>query len=416
MKILAVVESIDVNDSSGTKGRVGFIQNMLAIGAEVKVIHYTRNFITDIPGVECVAISERKLNINYLLSRVRRVFIRLLKWDLFKGLENKIGFSFGFYNDSKSIKSFILKYAEDVDYILTMSKGSSFRTHHAMLNLAHLHKKWISYIHDPYPYSCYPEPYFWLEPAYNKKEKFFNLVVESAKYHILPSQLLLEWMGQFYPTLLSKGIIIPHQFVLDTHEDLILPDFFNASKFNILHAGNLLKQRSPEGLLKGFELFLKKNKEAAQHAELLLVGNASFHTALLENFLKRFQQIKLINKNLPFKTVINLQKESSVNVILEANGSISPFLPGKFPHCVISDKPILVIGPKNSEVMRLLGQDYLYHATSNDVNLIAKHIEKLYFIWRANKTEMVLNRNDISYYLSTTFLKRVFKDNFDYVS
>jgi hypothetical protein len=34
------------------------------------------------------------------------------------------------------------------------------------------------------------------------------------------------------------------------------PSYFDVSKFNVLHAGNLMKQRSPEGLIAGFQLFL----------------------------------------------------------------------------------------------------------------------------------------------------------------
>lgn len=414
LKMLVVVESMDVNDSSGTKGRVALIQNMTAIGINIKVIHYTRRKVVNIPGVECIAISEKKFNLSYFLSRLRRVLLRYLNWDVFKALENNVGFSFGFHNDSKSIGKFISKYASDQDYILTMSKGSSFRTHHAMLNLSDLHSKWISYIHDPYPYSCYPEPYFWLEPAYKKKEQFFKSVSEKAKYHVLPSKLLLEWMGQFYPSLIEKGIIIPHQCVSNINDDADIPSFFTISKFNILHAGNLLKQRTPEGLLKGFELFLNNNKEAQNEVELLLIGKVSFHNELLDNFANRIPQLKIIRENLPFETVIKLQKKSSVNVILEANANFSPFLPGKFPHCVLADKPILFIGPNDSEVMRLLGQDYSYQSTSMDAILIAKLIEKLYLSWKISKMKMALNRIDISKYIGVEFLESVFEEKFYY--
>ena len=49
---------------------------------------------------------------------------------------------------------------------------------------------------------------------------------------------------------------------------------------------------------------------------------------------------------LPFKMVYAMQQHAAVNIILEARAEISPFLPGKFPHCVNADKPLLLLGQK----------------------------------------------------------------------
>ena len=40
--IIIVSESIDVNDSSASKGRVALINNLIKIGYQVTVLHYTR--------------------------------------------------------------------------------------------------------------------------------------------------------------------------------------------------------------------------------------------------------------------------------------------------------------------------------------------------------------------------------------
>ena len=41
-KILVIVDSIDVNDSSGSKANVALIQNLAACGFDVLVLHYTQ--------------------------------------------------------------------------------------------------------------------------------------------------------------------------------------------------------------------------------------------------------------------------------------------------------------------------------------------------------------------------------------
>jgi len=66
-KILVVVESIDVEDSSGSKANVALIQNLHQAGFEVLVYHYTRREI-QLPGIPCVAIKEKRWSGLFFLS------------------------------------------------------------------------------------------------------------------------------------------------------------------------------------------------------------------------------------------------------------------------------------------------------------------------------------------------------------
>src|SRR6187402_2922587 len=105
-KILVVVESINVEDSSGTKGRVALIYNLVKAGFDLKVLHYTPKEIF-LEGIDCVKIKERKFTALYFLSRMERVFTRITKISLNPYLESWFGFSFTFFNDVKSIKKSI---------------------------------------------------------------------------------------------------------------------------------------------------------------------------------------------------------------------------------------------------------------------------------------------------------------------
>src|SRR5690606_12996865 len=97
-----------------------------------------------------------------------------------------------------------------------------------------------------------------------------------------------------------------------------------------------------------------------------------------------------------------LQYNAAVNVILEAKSEISPFLPGKFPHCVVANKPILLLGPYYSETRRLLGTSYPFWSEIDEVESILNILEDLYEKW--NKNESELNRPDLNYYLSSEHL------------
>lgn len=405
-KILIVVDSINIEDSSGSKANVALINNLRLAGFEVLVCHYTLRDI-ELTNINTYAIAEIKTSVTYFLSRLQRVVSRNLKVNLAPFLERWFGFSFSFFNDTKSIKKALKKNEFKPDLVLTLSKGASFRPHYAVLKTPHFHEKWIAYVHDPFPFHFYPRPYNWIESSYRQKEQFFKELSLKAMHSAFPSELLKEWMSSYFPNFEKTGIIIPHQNERYKIQNTSFPSYFNVSKFNLLHAGNLMKQRSPEGLIKGFNLFLEQNPDAKIDAKLLLLGNASYHNEMLENYKKNIPELYIHSGNKPFDEVYNLQKNVSVNIILEAKGEISPFLPAKFPHCVEANKTILSLGPYYSETKRLLGKDYEFWSEVDDVQRIALLIEKLYQIWKRNPDDLQLNRKDLEEYVSVEHLKEI---------
>lgn len=411
-KILIVAESIDVEDSSGTKGRVALIKNLHKIGYDLKVFHYTRKAI-QLPGIQCLEIKEKRWTPLFFLSRVERYFRYIFKISLSRPLEKIFGFSFTLFNDRNSIIA-ALKTNEDFDpdLVLTLSKGGSFRPHHALLKMPQFHKKWMAYIHDPYPMHLYPRPYTWVEAGYHKKWKFMMDVSNNAAFAAFPSKLLMEWMGSYFTGYLEKGLVVPHQINSDEISFDIVPDYFDQEKFNVLHAGNLLWGRDPEGLLKGFSKFLKKNPEAEMDSQLFFLGGQNHYSTFLSEWKTKVPQVFVSEDYVPFKQVQTLQKLSAVNIILEAKSEISPFLPGKFPHCVIANSPILLLGPYYSESKRLLGEDYPYWAEIDKVDLISEILKNLYFQWKLDSKKLKLNRPDLEDYLSVNYLEDAINKTF----
>lgn len=406
-KILVITESIDFNDSSGANANVGLIKSLHALGYKVRVLHYNQKKIS-IEGIECIEVKEIKHSLIYFLSRSQRILQRKFKIDLSRFLENIFGNSFTFFNDAKSIAKGIEKnYAQD-DLIITASKGASFRPHYAMLSLPQLYEKWLAYVHDPFPFEYYPAPYKKDDKGFKFKESFFRKVSDKARYSAFPSMLLRDWMGSYFPNFLSTGIVIPHQNLsTQNFKPLEFPNYFNPNNFSLLHAGTLFKERNPEALIKGYLLFLDRNQNAIKNSSLLLLGPGSSHKKTIED--NSIKNIFWSNVRLPYKEISFIQKNTTVNIILEAVSEISPFLPGKFPHCVNADKPILLLGSSRSECRRLLGEDYQYYSEANDVPKISSIIEKLYIQWENNKS-LKLDRPDLEYYFSTDYLNKKVKD------
>ena len=415
-KILVVAESIDVEDSSGTKGRVALVKNLVKIGYDLEVYHYTPKEI-HLKGIKCVKIPEDRRSLLFFLSRTERYLRYFLKIYLHNYLETIFGFSFTLMNDRNSIvKALRKKKAMDPDLILTLSKGGSFRPHHALLKMPEWHHKWAAYIHDPYPMHVYPKPYTWKEPGFEKKEKFMKDMSEAAAVSIFPSKLLMEWMGGFFKGYLKKGIVIPHQIDEEKEQkqhSVQFPEYFDKEKFNILHAGNLLWGRDPFGLIHAFRKFARNDKEKMADCRLIFIGPQNHYSEELLQLHNSDEPFFMSKDSLSFSVVQQLQKVASVNVILEAKSEISPFLPGKFPHCVLANKTILLLGPPYSESRRLLGEKYPYWAEIDDENTIENILEALYLKWKANAERLLLNREDLEEYLSINYLENTFQKCMD---
>jgi hypothetical protein len=402
MKILVISESINVEDSSGSKVNVALITNLKKAGYQLKVLHYSHKKV-QLEGIECHLIKENKFSLLYLLSRLVRYFQRKTNININSRLEYLFGFSFTHSNDTNSIAKSILNEVKDTtDLIITLSKGGSFRPHRAMLKLAHLQYKWLAYIHDPYPFHIYPRPYNWVEKSYEHKEKFMRSITEKATNLAFPSLLLKDWMASYFNEVSKKSIIIPHQ-IGDEFPFQKLPEFFNKKQFSLLHAGNLLKQRNPEFLIKGFFQFIENNLLNKNETKLILIGHNDEHKELLSQFQNHPNII--IRDYIEYRIVQSLEKNVSVNIILEAISEISPFLPGKFPNCVAANKPIIILGPYYSEVKRLLGKNYINWSEANDKDAIEKIISKLYYKWKNNPEKLKLDRKDLIEYCSEEKLK-----------
>jgi|25BtaG_2_1085352.scaffolds.fasta_scaffold09804_2 glycosyltransferase involved in cell wall biosynthesis len=405
--ILIVAESINVEDSSGSKANVALIKNLQKAGFSLKVYHYTRSEI-QMSGVDCVAITENRKSLLFFLSRLLNLGRKYLSFDLNRVFEKYSGFSLAHLNDRNSIVRG-LRNIEDFkpDLVLTLSKGASFRPHHALLLIPEFHSKWIAYIHDPYPMHSYPRPYDWVEPGHQQKRKFFLKISSKAKYASYPSKYLAEWMESYYPPLKGKRIIVPHQIAEEKMDATELPKFFQKDAFTIVHAGALMSARNPMGLIKAFKRFVKEVPEAAANSQLLFLGPESSYTEAFRKIKKEIPQFYSSDGNLPFEQVQTLQNSAAVNVILEAKGPISPFLPGKFPHCIQAKKPILLLGPYYSESKRLLGDEYPWWSEIDDEERIKLYISKLYECWLQKKSPLSEGYGGLHNYLSVMYLKRV---------
>lgn len=203
-------------------------------------------------------------------------------------------------------------------------------------------------------------------------------ITQKAQFIAFPSQLLLEHMSAFFPDCKHKSFVIPHQNESAQISLTEVPEYFDPKLFNLLHAGNLMKQRDPAGLIQGFKDFLNENPQAQNHARLYLIGPASYHQKAIEAAMANVPQIVFLPNGEPYYAVMGIQNNAAVNIILEADAPDSPFLPAKMVNCTAAEKPILHLGPARSETMRLLGDTYPWHAEIHDSQRISSILQSLF--------------------------------------
>ncbi|MGJ8684493.1 MAG: UDP-glycosyltransferase [Nonlabens sp.] len=408
-KLLIVADTLDVEKSSGAKGRIALIKGFLELGYQLKVLHYSRKEV-EIQGVSCFSIPEKKNTGSYFKAKLQLLYQRLSKHNINHRIEARKGFSYTHDYDVASIQHTIKQEApENYDYIVALSYASSFRAHKAILQLPEWHHKFLPYIHDPYPMHSYPRPYDWVEPGHQKKRDFFIALFTAARSIIYPSKLLGDWMESYYHSGKGKAVIIPHLISQDLKDTGIFPAYFDPSLFNLLHAGSLMSARNPIALIKAFSRFIKANPEAQKDARMVMVSEDSVFHKEMKQLAQDTPQIILSPSKEPFQKTFNMQQKAAVNVVLEAKGPASPFLPGKVPHCVAANKPILLLGPYYSETKRILGKDYPYWSEIDDIDQICEMIEELYQKWRHQDQKLYLNRPDVESYLSAASVVKAFE-------
>lgn len=410
LKILIIADTLDTTKSSGAKGRVALIEGFIKQGYQLKVLHYSRKDI-EIDGVSLASIPEKKTNWSYIKAKAQLVLKRITGKNINTWVESRKGFSYTHDYDVKSIKAAIIKEAPaHYDYIITLSYASSFRAHKAVLQLPQWHAKFLPYIHDPYPMHSYPRPYDWVEPGHQYKRDFFVALYKAAHSIIYPSKMLGDWMESYYPTGNGKAVIIPHLITESLKDTGIYPSYFDPIKFNILYAGALMSARNPMSLIKAFRAFLEQEPDANEVARLVIVtGDSVFHPEM-NKITTTCSQLRLSPAKESFENSYNMQQRAAVNVVLEAKGPASPFLPGKVPHCVIANKPLLLLGPYYSETKRILGEDYPYWSEIDNVPQIKNIISTLYHNWKKANGSTTLDVPGMNAYFSSTAITAAFNE------
>lgn len=126
------------------------------------------------------------------------------------------------------------------------------------------------------------------------------------------------------------------------------------TEFTLAHIGSLLSERNPRILWKALAELIKEHSDFKQDFKLKLIGKVSQEVlATLEEFkLKGFvQNLGYVSHN----EALMHQRTSQVLLLIEIDSEVTKsIIPGKLFEYMVSERPILAIGPEESDFEQIL--------------------------------------------------------------
>jgi len=254
--------------------------------------------------------------------------------------------------------SFLSDYIEKHNIETVITTGPPHSLHLIGLQLKQKYAiKWLADFRDPWTTIGYHKQ---LKLTKSSAEKHKNLeanVLQSADQIIVTSENTKKefaFKTKQPIAVITNGYDVHH--IKYQKKDL---------KFTISHIGSLLSERNPFQLWEALSELVKENSAFSEAFQLQLIGVVS------DDILLTLQQYELANhiKTLGYMShedAIKAQMSSRVLLLVEIDSEDTKvIIPGKLFEYMVSETPILAVGPKDSDVETILkstntGQYFYY--------------------------------------------------------
>lgn len=207
---------------------------------------------------------------------------------------------------------------------------------------------WIADFRDPWTKIGYHQKLKLTKASQQKHLRLEREVLETAD-HILTTSFTTK---KDFSRITKKPItVITNGFDDDEVEEVVI-----AEKFRLSHIGSLLSERNPLELWKALQELVSEKEDFANDLELVLAGKVSESvvSSIKEHQLGNY----LIEKGyLSHEESLIQQQKAQILLLIEIDKvETQGIIPGKFFEYVKANRPILAMGPKNWDVIRLLEQ------------------------------------------------------------
>ena len=206
--------------------------------------------------------------------------------------------------------------------------------------------KWLADFRDPWTTIGYHKQ-LKLTQASKEKHKALEKQVLNAADQIIVTSFTTKTEFQ---QITSK----PIEVITNGYDNETLIDFEMDNKFTLSHIGSLLSKRNPKILWKVLRDLVSENADFSKDFQLNFIG------AVSENALNSINSYMLSNyiNNIGYvshKEAVVFQKKSQILLLIEINSEDTKcIIPGKLFEYMISNRPIIAIGPKDSDVEKII--------------------------------------------------------------
>lgn len=242
---------------------------------------------------------------------------------------------------------FLLDYIpkENIDTIITT--GPPHSMHLIGLNLKQeLGVNWLADFRDPWTTIGYHRQLKLTKASQKKHKSLEKQVLTKADQVIVTSSVTKEEFQQITTQ--------PIEVITNGYDDEIATSVVMDDKFAVSHIGSLLSKRNPEILWKVLSELMAEDDDFAVDFQLNLVGFVS------ETVLKSIKKYKLTNYvnevgYVSHSESVKYQKKSQLLLLIEIDSEDTRcIIPGKLFEYMVSNRPIIAIGPKWSDVEQII--------------------------------------------------------------
>ena len=256
---------------------------------------------------------------------------------------------------------YLKKYIQENNIDTIITSGPPHSLHLIGLELKKdLNLNWLADFRDPWTTIGYHKALKLSAYASNKHKKLEHQVLNSADTIIVTSNTT---KNEFQAITQKPIEVITNGYDVEKIATPVLDE-----KFSLAHIGSLLSERNPKILWETLSELLSEIPEFATHFELKLIGTVS--QEILET-IKDYQLEKYLN-NLGYvshQEAVLQQRQSQVLLLIEINSEdTKSIIPGKLFEYLVSETPIIGIGPKDSDFAEII--------TNTNTGVFVKYDEK----------------------------------------
>lgn len=271
----------------------------------------------------------------------------------------------------KPATSFLLEYIQKHNIETIVTTGPPHSMHLIGLNLKQkLGLKWVADFRDPWTTIGYHKQLKLTKASEGKHKALEKQVLTKADQIIVTSSVTKQEFQQ----ITNQSIEVITNGYDDETSEVIKLDV----KFTLSHIGSLLAKRNPEILWKSLSELVEENDDFKNDFQLNLVGFVSENTLesiKINNLTNHVNEVGYVSHS----ESVKFQKKSQVLLLIEIDSEETRcIIPGKLFEYMVSNRPIIAIGPIASDVEQIIkntntGKFFDYHDLESLKKTILDH-------------------------------------------